>query len=128
QPSLRVAFGTIAQTGQSLGVVAHHRVAPRLALHPGKPRRRSTAHPIQRVGDRVKAGRNPPVPFPPRQPTQLGGRAVFLDLERYPHPSPHIWWKPKGITIRSAREAPSPINRSPVLVPIARDPQRWQTG
>src|SRR3954447_17811904 len=31
------------------------------------------------------------IPFPPGQPTQLGRRSIFLDLERRPHSSPHIW-------------------------------------
>src|SRR3954451_1830017 len=91
QPSLRPTLWVIAQPRQILGVVAQHRIAQRLALHPSELRRRGTAHPVKRIGNRIKPRRNPAAPFPPGQPTQLGRRSIFLDLERRPHSSPHIW-------------------------------------
>jgi hypothetical protein len=82
QPSLRPTLGAIAQPGQILGVVAHHRIAQCLALHPGQPRRFGPARPVKRVGDGVKPCRNPAFGFPPRQPTQLARRSIIPDFER----------------------------------------------
>ena len=64
-------LGTVAQARQPLGVVAPHRVAQRLALHPRQPRRLRARPPLQRARKRQHPPPRAAVPLPPRQPAEF---------------------------------------------------------
>jgi hypothetical protein len=65
QPSRPARLRPIVQPIQPFGIVAHHRIVQRLALHPGQPGGFRTGQAIQSIGDRQQAHRRPPVRFGP---------------------------------------------------------------
>ena len=72
-----VTVRTVHQAAEPLDVEPHHRIAQRLPLDPGRPRRLSPAHPLQRVCD----GQHPLRRAPARllgQPPQLRRRRDVL--------------------------------------------------
>lgn len=88
EPSQRPPLWSIPEPGQTLGVVAQHRIAQRLPLHARKPRRFRSAQPLNCVGDRVHPRRRPSIAFLPRRTTQRLGRQIVPDLECRPHATP----------------------------------------
>ena len=79
-----VAPSPVVKPAQPLGVVAHHRVAQRLPLHAGKPRRLGPAQPVERVRDRVHPRRRPPVLLAACLPPQRLRRQL-VPLECFAH-------------------------------------------
>jgi hypothetical protein len=74
--------GPVVQPGRSLGVVADHRVAERLALHPRKPGGLGTREAVERMSNRHKAHGGAAVRLVSCQATELGGGQILADGER----------------------------------------------
>ena len=65
----------------SLSVEAQHRIAQRLALHPGQPGRFGRGHALQCVSDGQQPQSSPAIP-PRDTPAQVSGLVVLTDRER----------------------------------------------
>ena len=84
EPPRRSTLRPVPQAGQALGIVAHDRIAQRLTLHAGEPRRLGPAQPIERMGDRIHPRRRPPIHLPPRQPRSASDPTSSLILSAVP--------------------------------------------
>ena len=92
---------------------AHQRVAQRLPLHPGEPRRLRPAHVVERVRDRVHPRRRPPVLLAPRLAPQSLRRQLISDLECF-MPSPASGGERESRRAARAKHLLSQVDGSPV--------------
>jgi hypothetical protein len=69
------------QAARPFGVVAQHRVAERLALHPGEAGGLGAGEAVERVGDRQQPHGGAAVRLAPGQAAQLGRGQVLADGE-----------------------------------------------
>ena len=79
QPFRPARARPVVQIVRPFGIVADHRVAQRLPLHPGQPRRFRPRHALQRVRDCQQAHRRSPIRLKARQAAELTRRQVLAD-------------------------------------------------
>src|SRR5215218_7664425 len=69
----------IVEALRSLGIEAQHRIAQRLALHPGEPGRLSPRYALERIGDGQQPQGRPAIPLACGAPTQVSGLIIRTD-------------------------------------------------
>ena len=93
--------GTVAQPADPFGVVAHHRIAQRLAFHAGQPCGLRTRQAFQRMGYGIGPRSRARVWRPPRPHPQGCRRSVSSDRQRH-SPAPPLHCRQR-ITAASRR-------------------------
>ncbi len=91
QTARRAPLRAVVKTGNALGVVARHRIAQRLTLHPCRACRRRPAHPVKCIGDRPSPRPRAPTRLAPCPTTEFVRRQIAPYPEtRHGHsPTPH---------------------------------------
>src|SRR5215218_2377919 len=79
QPLGATRARVVVEALRSLGIEAQHRIAQRLALHPGEPGRLSPGHAFERIGDGQQPQGRPAIPLACGAPTQVSGLIVLTD-------------------------------------------------